>query len=138
MTDGKHSFLTDFGLAPDREYSLSQEERGFYAKHSNYDYARLVSCLAFHLDDRYNAVSEGAPESLKQRYGVPSVATARQAVRALVKRVEHLGDDLELDPAYVRVLLEHRDAYELMQAFSAALIESRKRDIHFPNARFRG
>lgn len=138
MTDGNHPFLTDFGLALDREYSLSEEEKRFYAKHTNYDYARLVSCLAFHLDDRYNAMPQAAQEGLKQQDGLPSDATARQAVRALVKRVEDLGDDLELDPAYLRVLVEHRDAYELMQAFSATLIESRERDIRFPNVKFRG
>lgn len=137
VTDGENPYLTDFGLVLDQEFSLSEKEVDFLDKHQDYDYARLISCLAFHLDDCYRKLPEAAQYNLKQKFGLSHEATTRQTVRGLASQVEHLAPDLMLDSAYCRVLADYRKCYELMHSFSAELIASPNKDVPFPFDRFR-
>ena len=45
LTDGKNIFLTDFGLALDKEYKLNNNEREFFKKHQFYDHMIISRLL---------------------------------------------------------------------------------------------
>jgi len=137
VTDGVNPYLTDFGLALDREFTFSPKEKVFFREHTDYDFARLISCLAFHLDDRYRALSQAAQHDLKQRYGLAPDATERQTIRALAEMAEDLPPDLNLAGGYAETLKKYGGIYELMQSFSASLIESPSKDLPFPHASLR-
>jgi len=137
VTDGVNPYLTDFGLALDRKFSLSPKETVFFRVHADYDYARLISCLAFHLEDRYRTLSQAAQHDLKQKHGLSHDATERQTIRALAGMAKHLPPDLNLASGYARMLEEYGEIYVLMQSFSASLIESPSKDLPFPHNRLR-
>jgi len=45
LSDGERVFLTDFGLALDREFDLSQTERAFLDAHDHFDAGTFIRCL---------------------------------------------------------------------------------------------
>jgi serine/threonine protein kinase len=51
LTDGSQTYISDFGLLLDPEFDLSATERAFLARHENFDYGEIVSCLEWLKND---------------------------------------------------------------------------------------
>jgi len=62
LTDGKNVFLTDFGLALDREFELTQSEQQFFNKHRYYDYAQVVEGFAYALMQNHFSLNASQDE----------------------------------------------------------------------------
>ena len=49
LTDGQHIYISDFGLATDTHFALSEEEVQFLWKHKSYDQDLSMTSLCFAL-----------------------------------------------------------------------------------------
>lgn len=48
VTDGEQFYLTDFGLALDREFEMNAEETDFHGRHTDYDAAQFLTGFGSH------------------------------------------------------------------------------------------
>jgi hypothetical protein len=95
LTDGKHLYFTDFGLAASKHFILSDEEKQFFDSHRNYDLHYALTCLTH----RVLSVRFGADE------GDRILQDAVTRIASL--RLEAWEEDLILQCAQVAVLMKN-------------------------------
>jgi predicted unusual protein kinase regulating ubiquinone biosynthesis (AarF/ABC1/UbiB family) len=87
LTDDKHVYFADFGLAICLEFKLSQEEKAFFDKHKNYDRYVVIANLV------WSSISEATSwdvcrDLLNEWHATGKVSTSQlpPSVQAIVKR----------------------------------------------------
>ncbi len=83
LTDGKHLFFADYGLAISSRFELSQEEIRFFDRHQTYDHCYSVTYLVNWLITALYGYAKGDHEARVRAYaqgerpvGIPAAAAA--------------------------------------------------------------
>ncbi len=135
LTDGEHTYLTDFGLVLDRNYALRDDEMTFFDAHTHYDYGEVLACLTFLINRPYEALSASEKDRIKQRYGVSGTDHNFDMLPVLLANLEALQADglMKLNVNCLACLIKYRSVIMLMEDFYGTLRGNKKKDTPFPH-----
>ena len=140
VTDGKRFYLTDFGLALDKNFDLTPAERAFSQRNTHYDYGELLSCFGSHW---VRLCGQGSSEAGKQRlaekYGIQDEMDWEERLSLLVNRRAEIQPDssVGLDRKWLNSLAQYRPILVLMHRFYSDLRGNTRKDTRFENASLR-
>jgi hypothetical protein len=139
VTDGQDIYLTDFGLALDRAFELSDEEIAFFDGHTHYDYGEVLWSTGYLIAAAYNALSDGEKVVIKEKLRIAEAGPLADSLLPLVDNVELLADDPRLNfrPEYVAAVMRYRPIIHLVQDFFVALRANPRKDTPYPHAELR-
>jgi hypothetical protein len=139
VTDGKHIYLTDFGLALDRQFDLSPAERRFYTQHTDYDFGYLLWAIGFPLFSMYYALTEPAKARLSEEYGIKEGQASEEMVSLLLGNLEEIASRgiLPLHTDYVATLARYRSVGDFMRDFYLKMRKNDAKDTPFDHKTLR-
>jgi Protein kinase domain len=139
LTDGEQVYLTDFGLALDKGFALTEEEEMFFEPNSLYDYGEVLRNLGHLIRSPYNACSENDKYRIMKKYGIKDGLRPYEVGAILLDNIQQLqaDGDLVLDEFYVSSIVKYRGIIALMQDFFAEMWENDQKDTQFPHAQLR-
>ena len=129
-------FLTDFGLANDRAFALSADERAFFDAHVHYDYGETIYSLGAAMVGLVMKLEADARAALVRRY-VPEGDRVDQdvVIDFLVRNID--DNPLELSGGYVDAVRRYAEVILFMNSFFASMRANRKKNTPFDDARLR-
>jgi serine/threonine protein kinase len=139
LTDGEQVYLTDFGLALDKSFTLTEEEETFFEQNSLYDYGEVLRNLGHLIRSPYNASSENDKYRMVKKYGIKDGLRPYEVGAILLDNIQQIqaDRDLVLDKFYVSSIVKYRAIIALMQNFFAEMWENHQKDTPFPHAKLR-
>lgn len=140
VTDGKRFYLTDFGLALDKNFDLTSAEQAFYARNTEYDYGELLSSLGSHLAHMCrDELSEPEKSHLSDNYGITEKIEFEDLLSVLVDRSAEIHADalLNIDRRCLVTIAKYRSVLILMHRFYSEMWRNNKKDTRFENAKLR-
>lgn len=135
LTDGKQTYLADFGLVLDRSFALTKEEESFFEDHTFYDYGEILRNLGHLIRPIYKACPENDKRRIMEKYGIEEGLPPYKASAILLDNIEHIHADriLELDDFYVASIVQYRSIIALTQSFFADIYSNHRKDTPFPH-----
>lgn len=137
VTEGKHVYLTDFGLALDRQFDLSPAEKEFYRQNSLYDFGYLLWMLGSPMFRIYADLSEADKTRLAGKYGIKAGMSSEDIVSLLLDNIGDLlsGDIKGVDKKYAKLLEKYRGAGTFLLDFYTSMRKNNAKDTPFRHAR---
>jgi hypothetical protein len=137
LTDGKQIYLTDFGLALDKSFALTEDENIFFEQNSLYDYGEVLRNLGHLIQLPYNSCSESDKSRMMKKYGVKDGLRPYQVGAILLDNIEQIqaDGDMVLDEFYVASIIKYRGIIALMQDFFAEMWDNNQKDTPFPHTK---
>jgi serine/threonine protein kinase len=134
LTDGQQTYLTDFGLALDQSFTLTEAEVTFFEENKFYDYGEVLRNLGHLIRAPYRACPGDEQRRIRHKYGIREGAKLHEVGTILLNHIEqiHLDKDLDLDDFYVASIIQYRDVIELMQSFFVEMCSNEKKDTKLP------
>lgn len=133
LTDGWQTYLADFGLVLDKQFTLTPAEQLFYKQHSWYDYANLLWNLGDHLFWIYSALSEADQHSIATQCGISAGLTFDEIIPLLLHHLDELAanEPMKLDWSYVASIRKYRSVIDFMNTFHSTLRRNNQKDTRF-------
>jgi hypothetical protein len=137
LTDGKRSYLTDFGLALDKSFALTPAEQLFYKQNTYYDYGELSWGLGCHLVEMYWNLPDAARSRIAERIGLSQKARFEEQMSTLLGKIEEIHADrmMKLEERLVASLIKYRSLILLMNDFYSDLKKNNKKDTRFKHTK---
>lgn len=139
LTDGERVYLTDFGLALDKGFRLSQEENTFFEAHTHYDYGELTANLAALGIGLYAKLPDDKKQQFRTKYAIPECDKGESQFQALFRTFAHNFDEINssgiipLHKTYLDCLNQYRAITGLMAEFFSTIGDNPRKDTPFPN-----
>lgn len=130
LTDGGDLYLTDFGLALDSKFDLTDRERQFLLRNTYCDIGTFVFRSSEYLTAMYRLSPKRKRASIQTLLGIDEEPDQLQLENLLLESLEELvhKELLSLDQDFVRDLIKWRETSLLMSHFYGGLIaDPRKR-----------
>ena len=139
LTDGEQVYLTDFGLALDKSFALTEDENVFFEQNSLYDYGEVLRNLGHLIRSPYNSCSESDKYRIMKKYGIKDGLQPYQVGAILLDNIQQIqaDGDLVLDEFYVTSIVKYRAIIALMQDFFAEMWDNTQKDTQFPHTKLR-
>lgn len=139
LTDGSKPYLTDFGLALDKRFDLSETERTFFRKNTHYDYGEFLLCVGEHLMSIYQELAETKRKKIMEKYGLETEMQHHECFMVLLENIDKIYAEglMKLDKSYVEVVIKYRAIIVLMAKFFADMMENNKKDTKYSHAKLR-
>lgn len=137
VTDGKRVYLTDFGLALDKEFELTPAEREFYRQHSYIDFGYLLWNLGFLLSDIYKGLPDDAKQRISEICGISAGAGYEEVLLGLLDNYDKIAASgiMKLDRGYAASLAKYRGVTTLLSDFYLKMRRNNAKDSRFDHAR---
>jgi serine/threonine protein kinase len=137
VTDGSLPYLTDFGLASDREFALSESERAFLDRHQHYDFGQVIHSVGNALLGFLWRLPSSERDSFLRRFGADVPSDHGALIEMLVSNVTTIASEgiLGVSPAYAALVTRYRPVILFMTSFFSALQASRRKNTLFDDAR---
>jgi serine/threonine protein kinase len=139
LTDGEQIYLTDFGLALDKSFALTEGEEIFFNQNTLYDYGEVLRNLGHLIRAPYDSCSQNDKHRIMEKYGIKEGLRLYEVGAILLDNIKqiHADGDLELDEFYVASVVKYRDIIALMQDFFAQMWENDQKDTQLPHTKLR-
>lgn len=139
LTDGNKPYLTDFGLALDKRFDLSETERTFFRKNTYYDYGEFLLCFGEHLMSIYQELAETKKKKIMQKYGLKTEMQHHECFMVLLENIDKIYTEglMKLDRSYVEIVIKYRDIIVLMAKFFADMARNNKKDTKYSHTRLK-
>jgi hypothetical protein len=139
VTDAGRPYLTDFGLASDRDFELDDREREFFDDHTHYDYGEVLWNLGYLLPAIYNGLPDDDKTTIRAKIGMADAGPLADRLLPLVDNIEAIADDqtLHLHENLVAAVVRYRDVIMLVQEFFVALRANLRKDTPYPHTALR-
>jgi hypothetical protein len=139
LTDGEQAYLTDFGLALDRSFALTNEERLFFRQNSYYDYGLVLESFAFLMFWSYHRLPECDKRVIMDKYGIAEGSPHQELLPVLIDNIEaiHESGMLRLEAGYVASVVQYRGIIALMLDFYFDMERNNKKDTKLRHAELR-
>ncbi len=136
LTDGEHTYLTDFGLVLDKSFDLTAEEHIFFEQNTFYDYREILRNLGHLIRWPYEACSESNKCKIMKKYGIEEGLKPHESQAILLDNIEQLQADglMNLDDFYINSIVKYRSLITLMQDFFAGMCTNDKKDTKLRHA----
>lgn len=132
LSDGKQLYISDFGLALDKNFELTKKERAFYELHNNYDLAEYLWAMAGQVVRMYQALSIKKKTKFKQ-FGLNPDMHYRKQLKILTKNIEAIYKQrlLEIHDDLHQIIKEERATVLYFNKFFFDLRANNKKDNKF-------
>ena len=139
LTDGKRTYLTDFGLVLDKSFTLTTEEKSFFKQNTFYDYGEVLRNLGHLIRSSYDLCSENDQRRMMEKYGIKEGLKHYEVRSILLDNIEQIHADgvMKLDDFYVASIVKYRRIIALMQDFFADMWENNLKDTKFRHVELR-
>lgn len=139
LTDGSKPYLTDFGLALDKRFDLSETERAFFRKNTYYDYGEFLFDFGEHLMSIYQELAETKKKKIMQKYGLTTEMQHHECFMVLLENIDKIYAEglMKVDKSYVKVVIKYRDIIVLMAKFFADMTQNDRKDTKYSHAKLR-
>lgn len=139
LTDGKRTYLTDFGLVLDKSFTLTTEEKSFFKQNTFYDYGEVLRNLGHLIRSSYDLCSENDQRRMMEKYGIKEGLKHYEVRSILLDNIEQIHADgvMKLDEFYVASIVKYRRIIALMQDFFADMWENNLKDTKFRHVELR-
>ncbi len=144
LTDGKQTYLTDFGLVLDKSFALTKEEEAFFEQNRFYDYGEVLRNIFYDYGEvlrnighlirsPYDSCSENDKRRIMEKYGIKEGLKPYELRSILLDNIEqiHTDGDIKLDEFYVASIVKYRSIIALMQDFFADMWENNNKNTKF-------
>lgn len=134
MSDGKKTYLIDYGLCLDKEFELTASEKKFFNKHRNYDYNEFVCCLNPILTKALAQLSKGKQEIIKKELKIKHEAKDSEVLDALLNNIDTLLkiSFIKIDKRFMRFLKKNKTKILKMDRFFKGMRASNKKNTPYP------
>ena len=137
LSDGTDAYVSDFGLALDRQFALDAEETRFFEQHRAYDRAELLGCLNILWMQAVQSLSPEDQARFEQVLGVTNEAPLPQRLRAFFNHLQQpeIAPCIEqLWPSTLREFaFRHQQALLHTADFFEDLYGHSRQDTHWTN-----
>jgi hypothetical protein len=136
LTDGKQTYLTDFGLVLDKSFTLTKDEESFFEQNIFYDYGEVLRNLGHLIQSSYDFCSENDKRRIRGKYGIKEGLKPYELRSILLDNIEQINADgvMKLDEFYVASIVKYRSIIALMQDFFSDMWENNKKDTKLRHA----
>ncbi len=130
LTDGQQTYLTDFGLALDKSFMLTKDEKVFFEQNTFYDYGEVLRNLGHLIRSPYDSCSENDKRRIIEKYGIKEGLKLYEVGAILLDNIEQIytDRDINLDEFYVTSIVKYRSIIALMQEFFANMWGNDQKD----------
>jgi hypothetical protein len=135
LTDGRQTYLSDFGLALDRQFALTPAEQAFYKQNSWYDYGNLLWNLGEQLFWIYRSLTAADKASVAAQFGLGEGLGFEAIIAIFLSRIDELAtnEPMRLDRSYVASIRRYRSIITFMNDFYRTLRANPQKDTPFQN-----
>ena len=139
LTDGNKPYLTDFGLALDKRFDLSETERAFFRKNTYYDYGEFLFDFGEHLMSIYQELAETKRKKIMQEYGLETEMQHHECFMVLLENIDKIYAEglMKVDKSYVKIVIKYRDIIVLMAKFFADMTQNDRKDTKYSHAKLK-
>lgn len=122
LTDGKNIYLTDFGLAFDSKFKITDQEKKFYRKNTTYDYSQslssgLINGLRSIFYDNY--------EKFEKKYNLGSDDSVLDVIKILLDNIDDIAFELHINKKYINLVKKYKHIIIIFETFIDALIKNK-------------
>jgi hypothetical protein len=137
LSDGKHAYLTDFGLVLDKQFDLTDDEALFLKQNTYYDYSEVLGSLGFFLYDLYDALTDSDKQRLAATYGISEELHSAGKMSILLNHLEEIIAEgiMKPDKHYTAIAVKYRSIIVLFLDFFASMRANKRKDTKFPSAK---
>ncbi|NJR15509.1 MAG: hypothetical protein HC785_07240 [Calothrix sp. CSU_2_0] len=137
LTDGEQIYLTDFGLALDKGFTLTKHEECFFKENTFYDYGEILRNLGHLIRASYDSSSENHKRKMVEKYGIKAGLKNYQLGNILLDNIEQIytDRDINLDEFYVTSIVKYRSIIMLMRNFFIEIWKNNQKDTKFPHGK---
>ncbi|BAZ69903.1 hypothetical protein NIES4106_46830 [Fischerella sp. NIES-4106] len=135
LTDGEQIYLTDFGLALDKSFTLTKDEESFFKENTFYDYGEILRNLSHFIRASYDSCSENDKRTIMEKYGIKEGLQHYELGSLLLDNIEQIHADgiMKLDEFYVASIVKYRSIIALMRNFYFDIWRNNKKDTKLPH-----
>ncbi|WP_392482847.1 hypothetical protein [Nostoc sp. C110] len=139
LTDGKQTYLTDFGLVLDKSFTLTKDEKSFFKQNAFYDYGEVLRNLGHLIRSPYDLCSENDKRRIMEKYGIKEGLKPHELRSILLDNIEQIHADgiMKLDKFYVASIVKYRGIIALMQDFFSDMWANNNKDTKLRDAELR-
>ncbi len=137
LTDGEQIYLTDFGLALDKSFTLTKDEESFFEENTFYDYGEILRNLSHLIRSLYDSCSENNKRRIMEKYGIKEGLQPYELGSLLLDNIEQIHADgvMKLDEFYVASIVKYHSIIALMRNFYFDIWGNNKKDTKLPHAK---
>lgn len=131
--------MTDFGLALDKSFALTEDENVFFEQNSLYDYGEVLRNLGHLIRSPYYSCSENDKYRIMKKYGIKDGLRPYEVGAILLDNIEQIqaDGDMVLDEFYVSSIVKYRSIIALMQDFFTEMWGNNQKDTQLPHTELR-
>ncbi|MCC5641952.1 hypothetical protein LC607_03030 [Nostoc sp. CHAB 5824] len=139
LTDGKRTYLTDFGLVLDKSFTLTKDEESFFKQNIFYDYGEVLRNLGHLIQSSYDLCSKNDKRTIMEKYGIKEGLKPYELRSILLDNIEQIHADgvMKLDKFYVASIVKYRSIIALMQDFFSDMWANNNKDTKLRHAELR-
>ncbi|QLE55340.1 hypothetical protein [Nostoc sp. TCL26-01] len=136
LTDGEQTYLSDFGLVLDKNFTLTKEEESFFEQNKFYDYGEILRNLGHLIQSSYDLCSKNDKRRIIEKYSIKEGLKPYEIRSILLDNIEQINADrvMKLDDFYVASIIKYRRIIMLMQDFFADMWENNNKDTKLRHA----
>ncbi len=140
ITDGDQLYLTDFGLALDKQFTLSKKEQLFFNKNIYFDYGRFLFFLGMSISPIFTPACDKQGKSIKQKslsklkkYGIEDDKAWAQNFTILLDNIDDIYSKklLTVDRNYIDIIIKYKEIIILIATFRESMIRNNEKDAKY-------
>jgi hypothetical protein len=137
LTDGQRVYLTDFGLALDKQFALAPAEVQFYHQHTEYDCGNLVWGLGTHIYGLYLELPEAEQQRIREIFGISEDLSLEDLLPPLLTHIGEIAERklIQLEENYVSSVTRYLPVITFMHDFYVAMRRNDRKDTPFNHTR---
>ena len=137
LTDGDQIYLTDFGLALDKSFALTQQEKYFFEQNIFYDYGEVLRNVSHIIQWSYDLCSESDKHKILEKYEIKEGLKPHEIRSILLDNIEdiHSSRIIKLDNFFTDSIVKYRSIIALMQDFFCDMCNNNKKDTKLHHAK---
>jgi hypothetical protein len=134
LSDGKHAYLTDFGLVLDKRFTLTQDEVLLLKQSANYDYGEVLGSIGFLLYEIYASLPDNHKQKIMEKYGIAHETHPAGQMSIVLNNIEEIVAEgiMKPDKSHVTIAVKYRSVIMLFLDFFASMRGNKQKNTEFP------
>jgi hypothetical protein len=136
LTDGERHYLTDFGLALDATFDLSDAERAFLGRHMDYDFGEVLYAVGMQLGMLLMRLDEAEQGRVLSQMGLEGPIWG-EALQQIIVRYEEFAALTPVAPELLAALRRYGDVMAFVGEFLHALRADMRKETRLDDEKLR-
>lgn len=127
LVNGQILYLSDFGLAYDKDFKISTREKDFYDNNTYYDYGKIIRALLKGFVDKFYQQIE----KYEKKYIFDGKTERMKTFSIMFENMDEVAKELNIDENYIKLLRKHQRIITIFEKFTDDVIQNK--NTIFPN-----